>query len=257
MFQTEYPFTLPLGYPDDDGTLHRDGVMRRATAADEILPLNDPRVQKNPAYLIVILLSRVVTRLGTVDARSTRRSSSRCTPPTSRTCRTSTTGSITPGGTGSAELSAVQPRLRGGGRRRGGVLGYPLERLHEEVAFIAYHFHWPHAESWRSSTPTGAMGEEIAGHQSQDERGMTRIRLRAAACAARDREPAPYDGRYGAASVRRSPRLRASRAARRRIAPPTAADAITTRSSLMECAAVRNCRRCDGDAAPHAASTCP
>lgn len=64
MFQTEYEFTLPCGYADDEGTLHRDGVMRRATAADEILPLKDPRVVKNQAYLIVILLSRVVTRLG-------------------------------------------------------------------------------------------------------------------------------------------------------------------------------------------------
>jgi hypothetical protein len=66
MFQTEFEFTLPLGYADAEGTLHRDGVMRRATAADEILPLRDPRVEKNPAYLIVILLSRVVTRLGSV-----------------------------------------------------------------------------------------------------------------------------------------------------------------------------------------------
>jgi len=64
MFQTEHEFTLPLGYLDVDGTLHRDGVMRLATAADEILPLKDPRVQQNPAYLIVILLSRVVTQLG-------------------------------------------------------------------------------------------------------------------------------------------------------------------------------------------------
>jgi hypothetical protein len=64
MFQTEYEFTLPCGYLDDDGTLHRDGVMRRATAADEIQPLKDPRVVKNQAYLVVILLSRVVTRLG-------------------------------------------------------------------------------------------------------------------------------------------------------------------------------------------------
>jgi hypothetical protein len=63
MFQTEYEFTLPCGYLDDDGTLHRHGVMRRATAADEILPLKDPRVQKNPAYLVVILLSRVITHL--------------------------------------------------------------------------------------------------------------------------------------------------------------------------------------------------
>ena len=48
MFQTEYEFTLPCGYLDDEGTLHRDGVMRRATAADEILPLRDPRVQQEP-----------------------------------------------------------------------------------------------------------------------------------------------------------------------------------------------------------------
>jgi hypothetical protein len=66
MFQTEYEFTLPCGYLDDEGTLHSDGVMRRATAADEILPLKDPRVVKNPAYLVVILLSRVVSRLGGV-----------------------------------------------------------------------------------------------------------------------------------------------------------------------------------------------
>lgn len=68
MFQTEFEFTLPCGYLDADGTLHRDGVMRRATAADEILPLKDPRVQGNEAYLIVILLSRVLTRLGGVAA---------------------------------------------------------------------------------------------------------------------------------------------------------------------------------------------
>ena len=68
MFQTEFDFTLPCGYLDEDGTLHRDGVMRRATAADEILPLKDPRVQKNEAYLVVILLSRVVTRLGLLAA---------------------------------------------------------------------------------------------------------------------------------------------------------------------------------------------
>jgi len=68
MFQTEFEFQLPCGFLDEEGTLHRDGVMRRATAADEILPLRDPRVQKNEAYLIVILLSRVITRLGGVEA---------------------------------------------------------------------------------------------------------------------------------------------------------------------------------------------
>lgn len=68
MFQTEFEFKLPCGYLDAEGTLHREGVMRRATAADEILPLRDPRVQKNEAYLMVILLSRVITRLGSVAA---------------------------------------------------------------------------------------------------------------------------------------------------------------------------------------------
>jgi hypothetical protein len=67
MFQTEHEFTLPMGFVDEDGNLHRDGVMRLATAADEILPLKDPRVQKNEAYLVVILLSRVVTRLGGLE----------------------------------------------------------------------------------------------------------------------------------------------------------------------------------------------
>jgi hypothetical protein len=67
MFRTEHEFTLPMGFVDDDGGLHREGVMRLATAADEILPLRDPRVQKNPAYLVVILLSRVIVRLEGVE----------------------------------------------------------------------------------------------------------------------------------------------------------------------------------------------
>ncbi len=66
MIETEYEFTLPIGYQDADGNLHRHGTMRLATAADEILPLKDPRVQSNQAYLIIILLSRVITRLGDV-----------------------------------------------------------------------------------------------------------------------------------------------------------------------------------------------
>jgi len=65
--QKEFEFTLPKGYADDEGTLHRDGVMRLATAADEIKPLRDPRVQSNSAYLTVILLSRVVTDLGSLS----------------------------------------------------------------------------------------------------------------------------------------------------------------------------------------------
>lgn len=67
MLQTEFPFTLPRGYTDGEGNLHREGVMRLATAFDEIAPLKDPRVQANPAYLLIILLSRVITRLGAVE----------------------------------------------------------------------------------------------------------------------------------------------------------------------------------------------
>lgn len=67
MLQTEFAFTLPMGYVDGEGNLHREGVMRMATAFDEIAPLKDPRVQANPAFLLVILLARVVTRLGTLD----------------------------------------------------------------------------------------------------------------------------------------------------------------------------------------------
>ena len=71
-FQTEVEFTLPKGYLDADGTLHKDGVMRLATAADEILPLKDPRVQSNAAYLTVIVLARVITRLGSLSDVNTK-----------------------------------------------------------------------------------------------------------------------------------------------------------------------------------------
>lgn len=62
--QTEYPITLPVGYVDAEGVVHQEGTMRLATAQDEIAPLRDPRVRANPAYLVVIVLARVVTRLG-------------------------------------------------------------------------------------------------------------------------------------------------------------------------------------------------
>jgi hypothetical protein len=67
ILQTEHDFFLPMGYVDDSGTLHKKGKMRLATAADEIQPMKDPRVQSNPAYLTVILLSRVVTSLGDLE----------------------------------------------------------------------------------------------------------------------------------------------------------------------------------------------
>lgn len=67
MIQTEFEFTLPKGYLDPEGNLHRQGVMRLARAMDEIAPMRDPRVKTNPAYATVIILSRVITRLGALE----------------------------------------------------------------------------------------------------------------------------------------------------------------------------------------------
>lgn len=70
--RTEFDFELPRGYLDDNGTLHRTGTMRLATARDELLPLHDDRVRDNPAYLTVVLLARVITRLGTLEGEDVR-----------------------------------------------------------------------------------------------------------------------------------------------------------------------------------------
>jgi phage FluMu protein gp41 len=72
MFKTEYDFELPRGYIDKEGTLHKKGKMRLATAADEILPMNDPKVKQNQSYLTIILLARVIEELGTVHAVDTK-----------------------------------------------------------------------------------------------------------------------------------------------------------------------------------------
>jgi hypothetical protein len=69
--QTEFEFTLPRGYVDEEGNLHREGVMRMATAMDEIAPLRDMRVRSNQAYLVILLLSRVITRLGSLPTVNT------------------------------------------------------------------------------------------------------------------------------------------------------------------------------------------
>ena len=70
-FKTEFEFTLPKGYVDKDGNTHKKGVMRLATAKDEILPLQDYRVQSNRAYLVIILLSSVITKLGELQSINT------------------------------------------------------------------------------------------------------------------------------------------------------------------------------------------
>ena len=65
--RTEFAFVLPRGYVDPTGAVHREGTMRLATAKDEIIPQRDPRVRENEAYLTVLLLSRVITRLGSMS----------------------------------------------------------------------------------------------------------------------------------------------------------------------------------------------
>ena len=72
VIQTDYEFTLPKGYIDENGNLHKNGTMRLATAADQIVPLRDTRVSNNPAYLTVIVLSRVITKLGNLTTVSTK-----------------------------------------------------------------------------------------------------------------------------------------------------------------------------------------
>ena len=69
--QTEFDFTLPMGFVDEHGNLHKQGIMRLATAMDEIDPLRDPRVRANEAYLTIILLSRVIIKLGALSQVST------------------------------------------------------------------------------------------------------------------------------------------------------------------------------------------
>lgn len=72
MQQTEFSFILPQGYIDQEGNNHKEGIMRLATAYDEITPIRDPRVQKNPGYLVIILLTRVITKLGTLEQINTK-----------------------------------------------------------------------------------------------------------------------------------------------------------------------------------------
>jgi len=72
MFKTEYEFTLPKGFVDREGNLHKRGIMRLATAKDEIAPLQDHRVRSNQAYMIISLLSRVIIKLGDLNSIDTR-----------------------------------------------------------------------------------------------------------------------------------------------------------------------------------------
>jgi hypothetical protein len=99
MLQTEFPFTLPRGYVDAEGNLHREGVMRLATAYDEIAPMKDPRAGQ-PGYLVIILLARVILPAGrseTISQEVIERLFAAIWP----TCRISTSASTAPAAIGS------------------------------------------------------------------------------------------------------------------------------------------------------------
>ena len=153
--RTEFSFLLPRGYVDGSGTVHRDGVMRLATARDELVPLRDDRVRENPAYLTVVLLGRVVTRIGTIDDvhAGHHREPVRLGPGVPA-------GPVPAGQSGGphpgrGDLPELPARIR---RRRrwwapGGIVTYAPDRIYEEVAYIAFHFHWPTGRSARSRAP--------------------------------------------------------------------------------------------------------
>lgn len=66
--KTSYEFTLPRGYVDGQGRVHRAGTMRLATARDELDPLRDPTVSgPDDPRLTILVLSRVVERLGDLE----------------------------------------------------------------------------------------------------------------------------------------------------------------------------------------------
>ena len=118
--------------------------MRLATARDEIVPLRDPRVRDNEAYLTVLLLSRVVTRLGTVTAGDPGRRSRGCSRRTWPSSRTSTGGSTRRATPTPGHLPVVRHGVRGRRGRwcPGGIVTYAADQLLEEVAYVACRFHW-------------------------------------------------------------------------------------------------------------------
>ena len=170
--RTEFTFRLPRGYVDGDGRVHRDGVMRLATARDELIPLRDDRVRENPAFLTVVLLGRVVTRIGEITdihsgvIESLFASDLAFLQDLYRRVNTE-------GHTRAAVAVSVVPapvrrrRLR---RAPGGIVTYATDRLYEEISYLAYHFHWSiddlldleHPERRRYATEIGRINTKIS-----------------------------------------------------------------------------------------------
>ena len=140
--QTEFPFTLPRGYVDSDGSVHRDGVMKLSTAFDEVAPMKDPRVQTNPSYLVIILLSRVITKLGDLT---------HINPKVIEGLFSADLAFLQDfyrrinenGHSRLGDVPALRGEVRSGDECLGGMIGYPSDALFEEIAFIAYYLHWP------------------------------------------------------------------------------------------------------------------
>ena len=148
MFQVEHEFTLPVGFLDEDGTLHREGTMRLATAADEILPLQDPRVQRNPAYLTVILLSprHHAPRTARAGDAATVESLFAADLAFLQDLYNTINDVAEPRGQPDVACPSCGEALGRGPRAPGGIRAYPVDRLRSEMAFLAYHLHWPLAE---------------------------------------------------------------------------------------------------------------
>jgi hypothetical protein len=128
MIQTEFEFELPKGYIDDNGTLHRKGRMRLATAADEILPYRDPRVRSNPRYLNVIVISRVLVELG--ELKNNGKNTNEITPNIIENLFVQ-------------DFNALGQLYQ---KINSTTISYPLDKIYEEIAFIAYYFHWSFEE---------------------------------------------------------------------------------------------------------------
>ncbi len=139
---TEFAFALPRGYVDEAGTVHREGVMRLATARDEILPQRDPRVRENEAYLTVLLLSRVVTRLGTVPQV--------------------TSGTIE--GLFASDLAFLQDLYRRINQEGHTQAAVTCPDCKHQFTVVAYHLHWSFEEILDLEHPVRQrVVEEIAG----------------------------------------------------------------------------------------------
>ena len=125
--------------------------MRLATAADEILPLRDPRVQQNEAYLTVIVLSRVIVRLGSLSDIHTGVIEGLFAADLAYLQRLYERFNADDDERGACARTAARQRRRPAqdDHAGGSLKAYPVKTLYEEMAFIAMHFHWSHGDLMR------------------------------------------------------------------------------------------------------------